>query len=78
MTGPQLAFLSTVLWVIGTGALFLLLASWSAGGSWGLSAAIVRGVREWSRSNPPGPGNPPGSETTAELIDLGDQPTRPS
>lgn len=26
MTGPQLAFISTVLWVIGTGALFVLLA----------------------------------------------------
>ena len=29
-------------------ALFILLAGWSTGGSWGLSASIVRGVRGWA------------------------------
>jgi hypothetical protein len=48
MTSVQLATISTALWVVATVALFIVLANWSTGGSWGLTASIVRGVRGWS------------------------------
>jgi hypothetical protein len=48
MTSVQLATMSTALWVVATVALFILLAHWSTGESWGLSASIVRGVRGWA------------------------------
>ena len=54
MTGVQLATMSTALWVVATVSLFILLAEWSGGASWGLTASIVRGVRGWSdRDAPP-------------------------
>jgi hypothetical protein len=48
MTGVQLASMSTALWIVATVSLFILLAGWSNGASWGLTASIVRGVRGWS------------------------------
>ena len=48
MTGVQLATMSTALWVVATVALFILLAEWSGGASWGVTASIVRGVRGWA------------------------------
>jgi hypothetical protein len=48
LTDVQFASMSTALWIVATVALFILLAEWSNGGSWGLSASIVRGVRGWS------------------------------
>ena len=53
MTDPQLATLSTILWLIATGSLFILLAGWSSGTSWGLTATIVRGVRGWADRDGP-------------------------
>jgi hypothetical protein len=50
MTGSQLATLSTLAWCVATTALFILLAQWSAGGSWGITDSIVRGVRGWART----------------------------
>lgn len=48
MTSVQLATMSTGLWIVATVSLFILLAEWSSGASWGLTASIVRGVRGWS------------------------------
>lgn len=48
MTSVQLATMSTGLWVVATVSLFILLAGWSTGSSWGLTASLVRGVRGWS------------------------------
>jgi hypothetical protein len=54
MTSVQLATMSTGLWIVATVSLFILLAEWSSGASWGLTASIVRGVRGWSdRDVPP-------------------------
>ena len=48
MTDSDLTALSTLLWTIATGALFILLAQWSDGSSWGITAGIARGLRTWS------------------------------
>lgn len=48
MNDTQLAMLSTALWLIAVGSLFVLLAGWSAGASWGIGIALARGVRGWS------------------------------
>ena len=53
MTGVQLATMSTGLWVVATVTLFVLLAHWSTGESWGLTASIVRGVRGWAQGDRP-------------------------
>jgi hypothetical protein len=53
MTGVQLATMSTGLWVVATVSLFILLAGWSSGESWGLTASIVRGVRGWAEHDRP-------------------------
>ena len=54
MTDSDLTALSTLLWTIATGALFILLAQWSDGSSWGITAGIVRGLRTWSGRDPHG------------------------
>ncbi|MEO8272571.1 MAG: hypothetical protein ABI620_00725 [Chloroflexota bacterium] len=51
MTSVQLATMSTALWVIATTSLFILLAGWSSGESWGLTASFVRGVRGWAEQD---------------------------
>jgi len=51
MTDTQLTALSTIAWVIGTATVFVLIAHWSAGGSWGISAAIARGLIGWAGRN---------------------------
>jgi hypothetical protein len=57
VTDTQLTTLSTLVWLIGTIVLFVLLAHWSAGGSWGISSAIARGLTGWAdRGSVPGPG----------------------
>ena len=53
MTSVQLATISTALWVVATGAMFILLAHWSTGDSWGFAASIVRGVRGWADRDAP-------------------------
>lgn len=47
MTDLQLTALGTVAWLIGTAMLFILLARWSAGGTWGIANAVVRGLTGW-------------------------------
>jgi hypothetical protein len=89
MTGPQLATLSTALWCVATTVLFILLAHWSAGGSWGITDGIVRGVRSWTggpsedlspiRVSPgaidPQPAGPTlERDAEAELVELGERP----
>jgi hypothetical protein len=57
VTDTQLTTLSTLVWLIGTIVLFILLAHWSAGGSWGISSAIARGLTGWAdRGSGPAPG----------------------
>jgi hypothetical protein len=51
MTDAQLTALSTIAWIVGTATTFVLLAHWSAGGSWGISSAIARGVIGWTGRN---------------------------
>lgn len=53
MTDLELTNLSTALVVIATIALFIVLAEWSSGTSWGLTAAIVHGVRGWADDHLP-------------------------
>lgn len=53
MTGVQLATMSTALWIVATVTLFILLAHWSTGESWGLTASLVRGVRSWAEHDRP-------------------------
>ena len=53
MSSVQLATLSTGLWVVATVSLFIVLARWSEGDSWGLTASIVRGVRGWADRDRP-------------------------
>jgi hypothetical protein len=53
MSSVQLATMSTALWVVATVSLFILLAEWSGGASWGLTTSIVRGVRGWSDRHAP-------------------------
>lgn len=52
MSDTDLTALSTLAWLIGTVTLFALLAHWSAGASWGISAAITRGLIGWAGRNP--------------------------
>ena len=74
MTGVQLATMSTVLWVVATVSLFVLLAEWSSGASWGLSASIVRGVRGWADQDAPVPTiSSPLVDPVASFVD----PSRP-
>ena len=51
MTDTQLTTLATLAWLVGTVTLFILLAHWSAGGSWGISAAVARGIIGWAGRN---------------------------
>jgi hypothetical protein len=70
VTGVHLATLSTALWLVATVSLFLLLAHWSAGESWGLTASIVRGVRGWSdRDGRPRAIRSPSSEPFRPILD---------
>jgi hypothetical protein len=70
MTGVQLATVSTALWVVATVALFILLAGWSTGSSWGLTASLVRGVRGWSdRPERPISAASPPSEQLRPILD---------
>lgn len=48
MTDAQLTALSTFSWLIGTAVMFILLAHWSAGGTWAISSAITRGLTGWT------------------------------
>ena len=58
MSDPTLALLSTLAWIIGTSVTFVLLAHWSAGGSWGISAALARGLIGWAGRDPTVAGGP--------------------
>jgi hypothetical protein len=70
MTGVQLATASTWLWIVATVSLFILLANWSSGSSWGLTASIVRGVRSWSdRDEATGSLTSPSAETLRPMLD---------
>jgi hypothetical protein len=70
VSGIQLATASTALWVVATVALFILLAGWSTGTSWGLTATIVRGVRGWSdRDGRPIALASPGTEALRPMLD---------
>jgi hypothetical protein len=51
MTDAQLTALSTIAWIAGTATTFIVLAHWSAGGSWGISSAIARGLIGWTGRN---------------------------
>jgi hypothetical protein len=51
VTDAQLTTLATLAWLVGTVTLFILLAHWSAGGSWGISAAVARGIIGWAGRN---------------------------
>lgn len=91
MTDTQLTTLSTLCWLVGTVSLFILVAHWSMGESWGLTASIVGGVRGWSdRDAPHGPvispyidvltpypalGRPVGGVAAARLPATEQQPT---
>lgn len=44
MTASQLTSLGTLASIIGATTIFILLAHWSAGGSWGISTAVARGL----------------------------------
>jgi hypothetical protein len=69
MTSVQLATMSTGLWVVATVSLFILLAGWSSGESWGLTASIVRGVRGWADHDRPNPAiSSPFAEPLAPLL----------
>jgi hypothetical protein len=48
VSDTQLITLSTLAWLIGTVTLFILLAHWSAGGSWGISTAVAHGLTSWA------------------------------
>jgi hypothetical protein len=70
MTDVHLATMSTALWVVATVSLFILLAGWSSGESWGLTASLVRGVRGWAdRGGRPMPGAPPHGEPLRPILD---------
>jgi hypothetical protein len=51
MTDAQLTEISTIAWVAGTSTLFILLAHWSDGGSWGIANAVARGLIGWTGRN---------------------------
>ena len=70
MTDAELTMLSTVAWVVATAALFILLAGWSAGESWGLTASLVQGVRSWAdRDRRGGPITSPFREPLRPILD---------
>jgi hypothetical protein len=70
VTGVQLASMSTALWIVATVSLFILLAEWSGGASWGLTASIVRGVRGWAdREGRPPSLTPPSVEPPRPILD---------
>ncbi|MBI3750875.1 MAG: hypothetical protein HY263_04360 [Chloroflexi bacterium] len=48
MTGPELATLSTIGWIVLTLAFIVVFGTWSAGGSWSILPGLVRGVRDWA------------------------------
>ena len=48
MTGPQLATLSTIGWVVLTLAFLIVFGTWSAGEGWSILPGLVRGVRDWA------------------------------
>ena len=70
MSDTELATLSTIAWLVATVALFILLAGWSTGSSWGLTAALVRGVRSWSDRPEPSvrTSTSPAAEALAPLL----------
>lgn len=55
MTDSELTLLSTVAWVVATVALFMLLARWSTGASWGLASSLVNGIRSWTAGDDAAP-----------------------
>ena len=48
MTGPELATLSTIGWVVLTLAFLIVFGTWSAGEGWSILPGLVRGVRDWA------------------------------
>lgn len=48
MTGPELATLSTLGWVVLTLAVLIVVGTWSTGESWSILPGLVRGVRDWA------------------------------
>jgi len=78
MTDAQLTALGTIAWIVGTATTFILLAHWSAGGSWGISSAIARGVIGWAGRNGivagewPGDDVPPMANPELGLLWAGD------
>jgi hypothetical protein len=48
MTGPQLATLATIGWVVLTLAFLIVVGTWSTGGSWTILPGLVRGVHDWA------------------------------
>lgn len=48
MSGPELATLSTIGWVILTLAFLIVVGTWSTGESWTILPGIVRGVHDWA------------------------------
>jgi hypothetical protein len=85
VTGPELATLSTIGWVVLTLAFLIVFGTWSAGEGWSILPGLVRGVRDWaaehvaSRATSPSPwvvtlpppaAAPPASEVR-EAVDTG-------
>jgi hypothetical protein len=48
MTGPELATLSTIGWVVITVAILIVFGTWSTGEGWSILPGLVRGVRDWA------------------------------
>ena len=48
MSGPQLATLATIGWIVLTLAFLVVFGTWSAGASWTILPGLVRGVRDWA------------------------------
>jgi hypothetical protein len=70
MSDIELTTLSTLCWLVATVALFILLAGWSAGESWGLTASLVHGVRGWAdRDRRTGPVTSPFREPLRPILD---------
>lgn len=85
MTGPELATLSTIGWVVLTLAFLIVFGTWSAGEGWSILPGLVRGVRDWAAEHvasraispspwvvtlPPAAAAPPASEVR-EAVDTG-------
>lgn len=62
MTDSQLTALSTIAWIVGTASVFIFLARWSDGGSWGIAAAVARGLVGWAGRNEAIAGEPPSAD----------------